>query len=265
MAIPLFQVDAFTNHPFSGNPAAVCLLSSPRDDDWMQAVAAEMNLSETAFVVIHDQDAQLDLRWFTPTMEVDLCGHATLAAAHALWSSHRVSNIAKIQFATKSGLLECRQVGDWIEMDFPVTPVSPQEAPAELCEALGVQSRRTARSPFDWLIEMPDEKAVRNISPDFQKLAKVKCRGAIVTARSEDPQFDFVSRFFAPASGINEDPVTGAAHCALVDFWEKPLGKSTFVARQISKRGGVVSVRREKNRAILAGQAMTVITGELCD
>jgi len=231
----------------------------------MQAVAAEMNLSETAFVVIHDESEQFDLRWFTPSIEVDLCGHATLAAAHVLWSTHRTSNIANIEFATKSGPLKCKQAGDWIEMDFPVTPISPQEAPSGLCEALGVRSQKTARTPFDWLIELPDEQAVRTVSPNFTKLANIKCRGVIVTARSEDPQLDFVSRFFAPAAGIDEDPVTGSAHCALVDYWEKQLGKSDFLARQISKRGGVVKVRREKNRAILGGQAVTVVSGELCE
>jgi PhzF family phenazine biosynthesis protein len=256
----LFHVDAFTDRPFAGNPAAVCLLSSWPADHWLQAVAGEMNLSETAFLVPGSDYFQL--RWFTPTVEVDLCGHATLASAHVLWNEQK-SPGTEIRFSTRSGILRALRHKDTIELDFPITPEEPAEAPTGLAEALGIAPRYVGQSRFDYLMEVESEAILRRMSPDYQRLAAIPVRGVIVTSRSADPQFDFVSRFFAPASGINEDPVTGSAHCCLGTFWQKRLGKNEFLAYQASARGGVVRVRLVKDRAILGGKAVTAARGEL--
>jgi PhzF family phenazine biosynthesis protein len=260
MTIPLFHVDAFTDRPFGGNPAAVCLLPSWEDDGWLGAVAREMNLSETAFLV--KNAAGFDLRWFTPKVEVDLCGHATLASAHVLWQQGQTTG-DEIRFSTRSGILKANRHGDDIELDFPLKPEEAAEPPSGLLEALGVSAKYVGKNEFDYLVEVPSEATLRGIAPDFKRLATVPVRGIIVTSRSADPRFDFVSRFFAPASGVDEDPVTGSAHCCLGEFWRKRLGKTAFVAFQASARGGVVKVRVTKDRAFLGGKAITVAKGEL--
>ena len=260
MSIPLFQVDAFTDKPFGGNPAAVCLLDAPRDAQWMQHVGREMNLSETAF--LSPQGDGYQLRWFTPTCEVDLCGHATLASAHVLWETHRLASDSPAKFTTKSGLLTCHRRGLWIEMDFPSTPPADAPPPAGLAEALGLAPRNTARSRFDWLVEVGSEDEVRAAAPDFGKLKKVEARGVIVTARAAKG-FDFVSRFFAPAAGVDEDPVTGSAHCCLAPYWSARLEKTEMVGWQASARGGEVRVKLAGDRVLLSGQAVTVLRGEL--
>ena len=260
MTIPLFHVDAFTERPFAGNPAAVCLLPSWKEDRWLQAVAREMNLSETAFLVKHPD--HFDLRWFTPKVEVALCGHATLASAHVLWQ-HGNATGDEIRFSTKSGILKAIRHGDDIELDFPMKPEVAAQAPSGLLEALSVSAKYVGKNQFDYLVEVESEAILRGIAPDFRRLATVPVRGIIVTSRSAEPRFDFVSRFFAPAAGIDEDPVTGSAHCCLADFWRKRLGKTEFVAFQASVRGGVVKVRVVEDRAFLGGKAVTVARGEL--
>jgi len=260
MTIPLFHVDAFTERPFAGNPAAVCLLPVWKGDGWLQAVAREMILSETAFLV--KQPDHFDLRWFTPTVEVDLCGHATLASAHVLWQQRQATG-DEIRFSTRSGILKAIRHGNDIELDFPLKPEEEAAAPPGLLEALGVSAKYVGKNQFDYLVEVESEAILRGMAPDFKRLATVPVRGIIVTSRSTDPKFDFVSRFFAPAAGIDEDPVTGSAHCCLGDFWRKRLGKTEFVAFQASARGGVVKVRVTKDRAFLRGMAVTVAGGEL--
>jgi PhzF family phenazine biosynthesis protein len=261
MGTRITQVDAFSARPFAGNPAAVCLLSAGRAESWMRDVAAEMHLSETAF--LEPCEDGFRLRWFTPAVEVDLCGHATLASAHVLWEEGRLAEDAEARFHTRSGLLTARRRGGGIEMDFPATPPQPAAAPAGLAEALGPPLLGSGRSRFDLLVEAESAAAVRAMRPDFTALARVECRGVIVTAASGDPPFDFVSRFFAPAAGVNEDPVTGSAHCCLGPFWGARLGKTEMTARQVSARGGTVRVRLAGDRVILAGQAVTVLRGEL--
>lgn len=261
--ITCLQIDAFADRQFTGNPAAVCLLDDERDVQWMQAVAAEMNLSETAFV--RPLSAGFELRWFTPTVEVDLCGHATLASAHALWSENIVASDQAIPFDSKSGRLICTQQDNFIELDFPATPVKSAERSSELCEALGIEPSFRGTSKFDDLVLVESEEALRSIRPDFSKLRALPSRGVIVTSRSNDPQFDFVSRFFAPNAGVDEDPVTGSAHCALGPFWGEKLGKTDMTAYQASSRGGTVRVRIVGDRVFLGGNAVTVLKGVLCD
>jgi PhzF family phenazine biosynthesis protein len=231
----------------------------------MRKVAREMNLSETAFPVREEDGFRL--RWFTPASEVDLCGHATLASAHALWEEGHLNPGAEARFFTRSGLLTARrrssEPGAWIEMDFPATPPGPAAPPAGLLEALGLRARNVALSRFDYLIEAESEDAVRTADPDFSALKKLPARGIIVTARASTEGFDFVSRFFGPAVGVDEDPVTGSAHCALTPYWAERLNKLEMTAYQASARGGVVRVRLKGDRVILAGQAVTVMTGEL--
>lgn len=261
MSVPLIQVDAFTDTPFAGNPAAVCVLPGPAAADWMQHVAREMNLSETAF--LHPEGHAYRLRWFTPTVEVDLCGHATVASAHVLWESGRVGLTGGIDFLTRSGLLSAERRGAWIELDFPAKPVTPAEPPGDVLAALGVTARFVGRNQFDYLVEVDAERIVRGLAPDARRLAALPARGIIVTSRSDDPTYDFVSRFFAPGSGIDEDPVTGSAHCALGPFWGERLGRGDLVGYQASARGGVVRVRLAGDRVRLGGQAVTVLRGEL--
>jgi PhzF family phenazine biosynthesis protein len=263
MPLSMVQVDAFTDKPFAGNPAAVCVLPSARDEVWMQNVAREMNLSETAFLV-REGDA-FHLRWFTPAVEVALCGHATLASAHVLWECGHLKRGEQARFRTLSGLLTADQRGDWIEMDFPVKAEEAAEAPARLSEALGTGLKYVGRNQFDYIVELESEAALRGLKPNFSLLSELPVRGVIVTARSTTAGFDFVSRFFAPGSGVNEDPVTGSAHCCLAAYWAKRLGKTEFVAYQASARGGVVRVRLRGDRVILGGQAFTVLRGELLD
>jgi PhzF family phenazine biosynthesis protein len=259
--VPLWQVDAFTARPFAGNPAAVCLLDGERDAAWMQALAAEMNLSETAFV--RPMDEGFGLRWFTPAVEVALCGHATLASAHVLWESGAVAGGGEIYFLTKSGVLTATRERERIELDFPATPVEACEPPTGLLEALGIRTRFVGRTAFDVLVLLESAAAVRALQPDVRRLGEVAARGIIVTAPSDDPAYDFVSRFFAPKAGIDEDPVTGSAHCALAPFWASRLGKREMAGYQASRRGGVVHVRIERGRVVLGGHAITVLIGEL--
>jgi PhzF family phenazine biosynthesis protein len=260
VSIPLFHVDAFTDQPFAGNPAAVCLLPSWRSDDWLQGVAREMNLSETAFLV--KGAGHYELRWFTPGVEVDLCGHATLASAHVLWQQRLVAD-DEIKFSTKSGILKACRAGEDIELDFPLKPEVRAEPPPDLLESLGVSARYVGKNQFDYLVEVESEAVLRKLAPDFKRLARVPMRGTIVTSTSSDSRFDFVSRFFAPYSGVDEDPVTGSAHCCLGDFWSKRLGKKELIGFQASARGGVVKVRVEGQRAFLGGRAVLIAQGEL--
>jgi PhzF family phenazine biosynthesis protein len=261
VALRITQVDAFTNALFAGNPAAVCVLAEARDETWMQLVAREMNVSETAFLVRREDG--FDLRWFTPAVEVDLCGHATLASAHVLWEEGHIDAGTVARFHTRSGLLTASRAGDWIELDFPATPPVPADAPTGLSEALGVTPAYVGRTPFDYLVEAGDEATVRELRPDFGALARIETRGVIVTARSASPEFAFVSRFFAPAAGIDEDPVTGSAHCALAPYWAGRLGRDEFLAYQASARGGVIRAAVRGERVILGGQAVTALRGEL--
>lgn len=262
MEMPLYQVDAFADRRFSGNPAAVCLLDDEADPEWMQAVASEMNLSETAFV--RRLEDGFALRWFTPAYEVDLCGHATLASAHILWTEGGIRGNEPIRFHSRSGVLTCTQDDDLVVLNFPATPPAQTEPPPGLLSALGVKiSEYTGQSPFDKLVVVSSEAIVRSLQPDFGKLAEIPMRGVIVTAVSDDPQFDFVSRFFAPSAGVNEDPVTGSAHCCLGPFWQQRLEKSEMMAYQASKRGGAVRVRIDGDRILLGGKAVTVLKGEL--
>ena len=260
MALRIVQVDAFTDTPFRGNPAAVCVLPAPRDAPWMQNVAREMNLSETAF--LHGERDAWSLRWFTPTVEVALCGHATLASAHVLWEDAHLPRDRQARFHTKSGLLTADRRGDWIELDFPAKSVEPAPVPAGLVEALGAAPTYVGRNQFDYLVELDSEKSVRDLTPDHATLAKLPVRGVIVTSHASG-DYDFVSRFFAPASGIAEDPVTGSSHCALGPFWSARLGKPELLAYQASPRGGVVRVRVVGDRVKLGGQAVTVLRGDL--
>lgn len=261
MGLPIVQADAFTATPFAGNPAAVCLLPAPRDDHWLQQVACEMNLSETAFLLCQDDGYQL--RWFTPTVEVDLCGHATLASAHVLWEEGHLQPEESARFHTRSGLLTARRSGTWIEMDFPATAEEAAEAPAALLEALGVSATYVGKNQFDYLVEVESEEIVRRLQPDFARLATVPVRGIIVTSRAGKTEYDFVSRFFAPQVGVNEDPVTGSAHCCLGPYWSRKLGRDELTGFQASPRGGTVRVKVAGERVLLAGQAITVLRGEL--
>ena len=257
----IYQVDAFTSTPFAGNPAAVCLLAEPAGERWMQDVAGEMNLSETAFLVRREDG--YDLRWFTPTVELALCGHGTLASAHILWETGDARPGETIRFHTKSGPLSAAGDGDWIELDFPATPVGPCDLPPTLLDALGVSATFVGKSKFDYFVEVPCERVVREADPDLGALAKLDARGVIVTAPADSPDFDFVSRFFAPASGIDEDPVTGSTHCALGPYWQQRLGKAEFAARQVSARGGQLRVCVDGDRVRIAGQAVTVMRATL--
>ena len=243
MPLPIVQVDAFTDRPFAGNPAAVCILSAPGDERWMQRVAQEMNLSETAF--LRPCDDGYNLRWFTPAIEVALCGHATLASAHVLWEDGHLPPGAEARFHTQSGLLTARRAGAWIEMDFPATPAGSADASAGLAGALGATPVFVGRTRFDYLVEVDSEEAVRTLQPDIAALRALAIRGIIVTARASMPGYDVVSRFFAPGSGVDEDPVTGSAHCCLGPYWAAKLGKNDLVAYQASARGGVMRVRAD--------------------
>jgi PhzF family phenazine biosynthesis protein len=258
---PFVQVDAFTRESFGGNPAAVFLLPSERDAEWMQRVAREMNQANTAFLV--PRADEFDLRWFTPAVEVDLCGHATLASAHMLWQSGALAPEATARFRTRSGLLTARRDQGRIWLDLPAGPVHPEPTPAELAGALGAEPVAVWRTPFDLLVELHDEPAVRSLRPDPSRLSMFPTRGVIVTAAASGAEYDFVTRFFAPRIGIPEDPVTGSAHCALGPFWGARLGRTELTARQVSARGGTLWIRLAGDRVQLGGYAVTVLRGEL--
>jgi PhzF family phenazine biosynthesis protein len=267
LAVPLYQVDAFTSEPFKGNPAAVCLLELEQPAEWMQNVAAEMNLAETAFLVPKERVFQL--RWFTPTVEIPLCGHATLASAHILWETESLPIEDEARFETMSGTLIARRIGKQIEMDFPTIESDPTELPEALHKALGVTPKRVGitrtlgKKIANYLIELSSETEVRQLKPDIGLLRASVPEGVIVTARGETAPFDFVSRYFAPNFGVDEDPVTGSAHCALTPYWSRELGKTEMCGYQASPRGGIVGVRLAGERTLLSGEAVTILRGVL--
>ncbi len=242
MSIPIYQVDSFADVAFKGNPAGVCLLRAPAEETWMQQVAAEMNLSETAFLSPQADD-EYALRWFTPAVEVELCGHATLAAAHILWESEMLPARAPARFRTASGLLIATHRDDHIQLDFPVTPPQAVEPPDGLLDALGVTPVYVGQTRSDYLVEVDNADVVRDASPDIRALVRYGIRGAMITARSDEPAYDFISRFFAPGAGVDEDPVTGSAHCALAPYWSARLAQDALVGYQASARGGIVRCR----------------------
>lgn len=259
----IIQVDAFTDRPFQGNPAAVCVLESPQDEQWMQLVAREMNLSETAFLYRNGQ--AYSLRWFTPTTEVSLCGHATLASAHVLWTEGYASTGQLIQFETKSGMLTAKYQDDWIELDFPVNRSQDIPPITKLGDALGVPLKTVLYNSLGYLVEVATAQEVEQLQPNFTLLKQLPISNVIVTSKADrNSQYDFVSRFFAPGVGIEEDPVTGSAHCCLAPYWRDRLNQDRFLAYQASARGGVVKVYYDGgDRVLLQGQAITVMRGEL--
>ncbi len=261
MSVKIIQVDAFTSRPFSGNPAAVCVMEKAAEESWMQSVANEMNLSETAFLFPENDGYRL--RWFTPTTEVDLCGHATLASAHVLFEDNHVARGSEIIFHTRSGALGARQSEGKIELRFPTTAATEISAPEKLLEALGSQALWVGQTTYDFLVEVDSEQTLRGLAPDFAELAKLDARGVIVTTASAGSRYDFLSRYFAPAFGINEDPVTGSTHCALGKYWARKLGKKSLNAYQASSRGGEMSVIVDGEQTILGGAAVIVMRGEL--
>jgi len=262
VSLPVCVVDAFAERPFTGNPAAVVFLDGPRDDAWRAAVAREFNLSETAFVE-PEADGAFPLRWFTPAVEVDLCGHATLAAAHALWETGRLRADAEAAFATRSGRLTARREGEFIVLDLPARPVAQAKPPAGLLAALRETPLWLGENEGVLLAEMDSEETVRRVAPDFAALAAATPKGLIVTAASRRKTYDFVSRCFFPREGIPEDPVTGSAHCALAPFWAARLGKPVLTSYQASARGGVLLLRDKGARVDAGGRALTAWTGSL--
>ena len=257
----LYQVDAFAEQPFEGNPAGVCVLPGPAQEQWMQHVAMEMNLAETAF--LYAVEDGWNLRWFTPAVEVELCGHATLASAHILWETGRLAMESPAVFHTRSGRLTAEREGDRITLDFPAKTDWPSDNAAAIAEALGAPVIYAGYNGMDFIAELENESAVRRLNPDMTALTRVIARGVIATARSATPGCDFVSRFFAPAVGIPEDPVTGSAHCCLGPFWQKRMNKRRFTAYQASRRGGWVSVEVCGDRVRLGGKAVTVFEIEM--
>ena len=259
----IVQVDSFTKQPFKGNPAAVCVLESARDDCWMQSVASEMNLSETAFLLKQEQD--YSLRWFTPTTEVPLCGHATLASAHVLWTEGYASTGQAIDFQTKSGLLTATYKDDWIELDFPASRSQDIPPITKLQDALGVPIKTFAYNSLGYLVEIGNSKQIEQLKPNFTLIGQLPVSNVIVTSLAdENSTYDFVSRFFAPGLGINEDPVTGAAHCCLAPYWRERLHQDNFMAYQASSRGGEIKIHYDGgDRVLLQGQAVTVMRAEL--
>ena len=262
MPVPLYVVDAFTDRPFAGNPAAVCPLDGPMPEDWLRNVAMEMNLSETAFVWPEGDGYRL--RWLTPAVEVDLCGHATLAASHVMWETGRVPAGRTIRFETRSGMLTAEPRDGLIELDFPARPAALGPIDQTVADALGTNPAAYGLNGMDAFVVVASEAEVRRLRPDFRQLGTVGVRGVIVTAEADAGKpYDFVSRFFAPGSGIDEDPVTGSAHCCLAPYWGERLGKTEMTGYQASKRGGMVRVRLAGNRVKLGGTAVTMTRGEL--
>ncbi|SFL93185.1 PhzF family phenazine biosynthesis protein [Pelosinus propionicus] len=262
MGVTIYQVDAFTDLPYKGNPAAVCLLDKAKDEAWMQAVANENNLSETAFLTPGNDG--YNLRWFTPKSEVKLCGHATLASAYILYKEKLLPLNKQARFFTLSGLLTAsyHENTGFIELDFPAHSVTPCEPPRGLVESLKVKPIFIGRSDNDYLIEVASEDEVKELVPDFSRLLQVPCRGIIVTALASSNNYDFISRFFAPAVGVNEDPVTGSAHCRLAPYWEAKLKKNEFIAYQASSRGGFLQLATVGDRVRIGGKAVIVLKGE---
>ncbi len=264
--IPIWQVDAFADRPFTGNSAAVCILDRYPSDQWMQSVAAEMNLSETSFVVSTGEPNQFHLRWFTPATEVDLCGHATLAAAHTLGEQNLVEPNLPVRFQTRSGELTSIQTGSRITLDFPATPatdsVDPVTAQAVLA-TLGLQDATVLQTKFDLVVVVGEAEIVQTLRPDFNAMERIRTRGVMITALGNKSGVDFVSRFFAPSYGINEDPVTGSAHCCLAPYWGERLSKTTLVGYQASAQGGTVFCEVAGDRVLLTGSALTVLEGRL--
>jgi PhzF family phenazine biosynthesis protein len=262
MSLPLFYVDAFTRTPFAGNTAAVCILDEPREDAWLQQVAGEMNQAATAF--LYPLDNGYRLRWFSAKVELELCGHGTLASAHTLWEQGYLASDSPVRFYTKGGLLTAKRDGEWIELNFPAKPEEAVEPISILSESLGVTPLYVSKSQLDYLVEFESEEVVRSIRPNFAQLATLPARGVIITAvANASSEYDFVSRFFCPSVGINEDPVTGSAHCVLSPFWSKRLYREQLIGYQASTRGGIVRVRFNGDRVHLGGQAVTVLRGEL--
>jgi PhzF family phenazine biosynthesis protein len=261
MPTPVLYVDAFAEAPFRGNPAAVCLLEHARSAPFMQALAAELNLPATVFV--EPAAEAFALRWFSPTAELALCGHGTLAAAHALWETARLAATTAALFATRSGPLSAAARDGWIALDMPAEIAAATAPPVGLLDALGVKARWVGRNRLDYVVEVDDEATVRALAPDLVALATVDTRGVSVTARASTPGVDFVSRFFAPRAGIPEDSVTGSAHCCLAPLWAARLGRSQLTARQLSARGGLVRAEVAADRVVLSGRAVTVLRGEL--
>lgn len=257
MKYDIYQVDAFTSKPFGGNPAAVVPLDSWLPDETMQSIALENNLSETAFFV-RGEDGY-DIRWFTPTFEIDLCGHATLGSAHVLFNELGVTDDV-LRFHSKSGLLTVSREGDRMVLDFPSRPATPADAPAGLFAAIGQEPKEVLRSR-DYMLVYETEDEIRSIAPDFSALGRIRTHAVIVTAPSETS--DFVSRFFVPEAGINEDPVTGSSHCTLIPYWAEKLGKTQMFARQLSSRGGEIWCELAGDRVKIAGQAALYLKGEI--
>ncbi|MFZ5434229.1 MAG: PhzF family phenazine biosynthesis protein [Calditrichota bacterium] len=264
MKPPIYTVDAFAERKFAGNPAGVCVLDEAADEAWMRQIAREMNLSETAFV--HRMGALWKLRWFTPAAEVKLCGHATLATSHILWTEGYADRSTPIEFSTLSGILNATLRDDGrITLAFPPLPESPVEPPPEIMEALGVTPLHVGQSRDDYLALVNTPETVKSLKPNFALLHKLNVRGVMVTAQGDGQPYDFVSRFFAPGVGIDEDPVTGSAHCCLGPFWAARLGKNKMLAYQASARGGVLEVQVEPERIHLTGKAFTVFKGRVAE
>lgn len=264
MKLPIFTVDAFTNEPFKGNPAAVCILTEDIPTSIMQSIAFELNLAETAFVLKEKDTDTFSLRWMTPVSEVDLCGHATLATSHILWQQGICKTTETIHYNTRSGLLKADYHKGEIGLDFPAIPQKKIEYPPELIDAIGgVQPKYVGMTKWNYLIELDSESDIRNLKPNFDIMLTLPGWGTIITAKADMKGYDFVSRFFAPEKGIQEDPVTGSAHCALGPYWQSRLGKDSFIAYQVSERGGTVGVKVSGDRVMLSGEAVTVISGEI--
>jgi PhzF family phenazine biosynthesis protein len=258
----IFQINAFTTTPFSGNPATICIVDTPKDKQWMQHMAQEMNQPVTAFVSLRKNN-EYDLYWFTPTTELNLCGHSTLGSAHILWEQEHVKPDECIQFHTKSGLLTVKQGSGGIQLNFPANPTQEAEVPAELEQALHVPFRDVVKNTLGYIVEVETEEMVRRLNPNLELLSLLPVTGIVVTSPSSSPDFDFISRYFAPRIGINEDPVTGSAHCGLGPYWSEKLQKKELIGYQASYRGGKVKLKLIENRVLLTGQALTIFQGKL--
>lgn len=258
MALKIYQVDAFAANIFEGNPAAVVPLEKWLPDEKMQKIALENNLSETAFFI--PKENGFHIRWFTPLAEVDLCGHATLATAHVLFRHFNYSK-NEIQFESRSGILKVKRESDLLFMNFPASALTEVEIPSNLKKAFHIQSPKCLKGRDDYMLIFENEKEVLSLNPDFRQILKSETRGIIATSTSEE--YDFVSRFFAPAVGVNEDPVTGSAHTMLIPYWAKTLGKNVLKAKQVSKRGGILHCRNIGERVEIGGQAVTYLIGEI--